>query len=156
MPDLRFQVLGPLEVLRGEQPIALAGRQQRVLLSLLLIHANQSRSADRLVEELWGEPQSARAVKRLQVAITRLRRALGVSAEDGNGRQPLETVAGGYRLTVGPSDLDAEVFRARVREGRRTLEAGDPARAAEILRETLGLWRGPPLADVTAEPFAAA
>src|SRR5262249_48652057 len=31
-----------------------------------------------------------------------------------------------------------------------------PEKAARILREALGLWRGPPLADLTREPFAQA
>ena len=151
MSNLRFRMLGPVEVERDGQPIAVAGRQQRVVLALLLIHANQPVSADRLVEELWGAPTPVRALKRLQLTITRLRKAL-----DSSGGRALETVAGGYRLTVGPSDLDADVFRARVRDGRRALEQGEPARAAEILRAALGLWRGPPLADVAYEPFAAA
>jgi DNA-binding SARP family transcriptional activator len=150
MADLRFRVLGPLEVERDGRQVALVGRQQRALLALLLIFANEPLTADRLVEELWGDPRPARALKRLQLAVTRLRRVLGT-----NGYPALETVAGGYRLTVGPSDLDAEVFNAWVREGRQALEAADPARAAEILRGALALWRGPPFADVAYEPFAA-
>ena len=47
-------------------------------------------------------------------------------------------------------------FKARSEEGRRALEDGDPARAAEMLREALGLWRGPALAEVAFEEFAQA
>ena len=53
-------------------------------------------------------------------------------------------------------ELDAEVFAARVREGRRALDAGEPARAAELLRKALALWRGPALAEVCFEDFAQA
>src|SRR4051812_16333492 len=100
MPNLKFRMLGPLEVERGGHPIVLAGRQQRGLLALLLIHANEPLSADRLVEELWGEPRPPRALKRLQLAVTRLRQALDAGAEPA-----LETLPGGYRLLVGPQDL---------------------------------------------------
>src|SRR3954453_23265229 len=148
MSDLRFRMLGPLEVERDGSPIALVGRQQRTVLGLFLVHASEPLSADRLVEELWGEPTPPRAVRRLQVAVTRLRRALGAGAE-----LALESGAGGYRLTLGPSDLDADVFRRRVGVGRRTLGEGDAAGAAAVLRGALGLWRGPPLADVAYEPF---
>jgi DNA-binding SARP family transcriptional activator len=151
--QLQFRMLGPLEVERGGDPIALAGRQQRVLLALLLIHANEPVTADRLVEEMWGEPTPVRALKRLQLAVTRLRKTLGVGVAPAP--LPLETIAGGYRLTIGRSDLDVDVFRAQVQEGRLALETGEPARAAEILRAGLCLWRGPPLADVAYEPFAA-
>jgi tetratricopeptide (TPR) repeat protein len=57
---------------------------------------------------------------------------------------------------VGPGELDADVFQARVQDGRRALDAGEPARAAEILRRALALWRGPPLAEVAYESFAQA
>ncbi|HEY6886821.1 MAG TPA: BTAD domain-containing putative transcriptional regulator [Solirubrobacter sp.] len=151
MPNLRFRMLGPLEVERDGHPVAVAGRQQRVLLALLLLHANQPVTADRLIEELWSEPKPARALKRLQLAVTRLRKVLATGAQAG----PLETVAEGYRLTLSASELDVDVFRADVREGREALEAGNGGRAAEILRRGLGLWRGSPLADLAYEPFAA-
>src|SRR3954466_5210178 len=80
MSDLRFRVLGPLEVERDGSPIGLVGRQQSAVLGLFLVHANQPLSADRLVEELWGS-RRPRAVKRLQLAVTRLRKALRAGAE---------------------------------------------------------------------------
>jgi hypothetical protein len=58
----------------------------------------------------------------------------------------------GYRLRVGPGELDVDRFR----------ELCDVARSAglqerrDALREALGLWRGPPLADFQFEPFAQA
>src|SRR3954468_4092912 len=149
-----FRILGPLEVERDGREVASGGRQQRQLLALLLIHANQRVSTDRLVEELWGEPPPARAVKRLQVMVTRLRRALDVHASGADGEGPLRTVAGGYLLAVAPGALDREVFEARVAAGRRELESGDPAQAAAIVREALALWRGGALADVAYERFA--
>jgi class 3 adenylate cyclase len=39
-------------------------------------------------------------------------------------------------------------------EGRQLLAGGEPRRAAELLREALALWRGPPLADFEHESFA--
>src|SRR4051812_9117598 len=150
MSNLRFRMLGPLEVERDGRTLSLGGRQQRVVLASLLINANQPVSADRLVEQLWSDPKPARAVKRLQLAVTRLRKALATGAQAG----PLETVAEGYLLRLGGSELDVAVFRAHLREGREELETGDGGRAAEILRRGLALWRGPPLADVAYEPFA--
>ena len=55
-----------------------------------------------------------------------------------------------------PGELDAERFARGVAEGRRALEAGDPQRAGVVLREALGLWHGPALAELEFEPFAAA
>jgi DNA-binding SARP family transcriptional activator len=153
---VEFRVLGPLEVERDGRLVALGGGQQRALLALLLLRANEPMSADRLVEELWGEPTPPRAVKRLQVAITRLRRALDVAGAGASDESSLRTATGGYLLAVAPGALDADVFSARVEHGRRALEDGEPARAAELLREALALWRGPAMADVAYEPFAQA
>ena len=154
MSLVQFRILGPLEVERDGRSIVFGGSQQRALLALLLLHAGRPVSADRLVEELWGEPTPARAVKRLQVAITRLRQTL--DGADPGAAPLLRTVTGGYVLAVAPGGLDADVFQARLQDGRQALAVGDAARAAELLRGALGLWRGPVLAEVAYEPFAQA
>jgi YVTN family beta-propeller protein len=47
-----------------------------------------------------------------------------------------------------------ERFRDLVERGRDALAAGRPGEAATVLREGLGMWRGPPLAEFEYEPFA--
>jgi hypothetical protein len=80
------------------------------------------------------------------MAIVRLRETLaGCCAGEP---QPLRTVPTGYVLDVGPEDLDADVFEARVADGRGALEHGDAGRASRALAEALALWRGSALADV--------
>jgi DNA-binding SARP family transcriptional activator/DNA-binding beta-propeller fold protein YncE len=153
---VKFRILGPLEVERDGRLVALGGGQQRALLAVLLLHANEPVSADRLVEELWGEPTPPRAVKRLQVAVTRLRQALDADDLGATAKPALRTTTGGYLLAVGPGELDADAFQTRVQDGRQALAAGESARAAKLLGEALALWRGPALAEVAYEPFAQA
>ena len=98
---------------------------------------------------MWGEDAPAGAVKTVQVHVSRLRKALG-------DPEAVSTTPAGYRLRVRPGELDAERFARGVAEGRRALEAGDAERAGVVLREALELWRGPALADLAFEPFAAA
>ena len=107
-------------------------------------------SQDRLIEELWGERAPQGAVKALQVAVSRLRRALAPE-----GRRLVSTPAG-YRLLLEPGELDLERFDALADEGRRALAAGLPERAAARLRAALAEWRGPPLADLAFEAFSQA
>jgi len=45
-------MLGPLEVTAGGRPAKLAGARTRAVLAVLLVHANQVVSSDRLIEEL--------------------------------------------------------------------------------------------------------
>jgi predicted ATPase/DNA-binding SARP family transcriptional activator len=142
--SFQFRVLGPLEVCRDGQPLALGGERQRALLALLLIHANELVATEQLIDLLFGDPPSTGAVKALQVAISRLRRALG-------GRDPgavVQTRPGGYLLHAGRDQLDAAVFERRLEEGRALVLAGDPAGGAARLRGALGLCRGAPLADL--------
>jgi transcriptional activator len=52
----------------------------------------------------------------------------------------------GYLLNLAGDGTDARAAERLLRQGR---QAADPAQGARDLREALGLWRGPPLADVT-------
>ncbi|MEU4499306.1 BTAD domain-containing putative transcriptional regulator [Streptomyces sp. NPDC023998] len=58
------------------------------------------------------------------------------------------TQAPGYKLRVDPNDIDLFRFQRQVEDGREELAAGEPERAAQVLRGALALWRGPVLADL--------
>ena len=148
-----FRILGPVEVAVGGRPLPVGGPMQLKLLAFLLLNANRAVSADVLTDAVWGADRSG-SDNRLQMAITRLRRAL--SPIDRSDGPVLRTVSGGYLFSIQPGELDADVFRERFQAGRRALERGDPARASDVLGEALELWRGPPLAEVAFENFAQA
>jgi WD40 repeat protein/DNA-binding SARP family transcriptional activator len=142
-----FRVLGPLEVRSERGAVNLGGPRPRAVLAVLLLHANEPVSSDRLVEAVWGEEESYENRKSLQVSVSRLRKALG---EPG----VVATKGRSYAVRVRPGELDAERFEHLVDDGRHALAAGDPQRAAATLREGLALWRGPALADLAVESFA--
>jgi DNA-binding SARP family transcriptional activator len=139
-----FRLLGPLEVAGDDGPLPLGGTKQRSLLAMLLLHANQVVSTDRLIDALWGASPPLRCGKSIQVYVSRLRKAL---ADDR-----LATHAPGYVLYVDPTELDLARFEQLVAEARRA----PPESASSKLREALELWRGPPLADLAYEQFAQA
>ena len=145
---MEFRILGPLEVLDEGRVVALVGRKQRALLGLLLLHANQTLTPDRLIDDLWGEHPPATAAKALQAHVSRLRKAL--SADDG----AVVTRAHGYELKLDPECLDARRFERLVGDGQNALSASRPEQALSMLQGALALWRGPPLADLAYEPFA--
>ena len=149
-----FRILGPLEVLDEGRAIALPGTKPRALLALLLLHANETVTADWLIDELWGERPPVAAAKTLQVHISRLRKALG--GEDGGAAGPITTRDRGYRLEIDPERLDAHRFKSLVAKGRAELAADRPERAAAALDSALVLWHGAPLADLAYETFAQA
>ena len=141
---MEFKILGPLEVVDGERSVSLGGAKQRALLAVLLLHANEVVSTDRLIDDLWGANPPETASTALQGYVSRLRKGLGAEA--------LVTRAPGYVLQLDGHDLDLDRFHALLGEARES-EAAD---AAVRLREALALWRGPPLADFSFEAFAQA
>jgi DNA-binding SARP family transcriptional activator len=52
---VRFNLLGPFEVLDGDRPLNLGSPKQRAVLAMLAVEANRVVSVDRLVDQLWGE-----------------------------------------------------------------------------------------------------
>ncbi len=119
-----FRLLGPLEVVECDRPLALGGAKQRSLLAILLLQANELVSVDRLIDLLWGAAPPATCNKSIQVYVSRLRKQLG--------DERLATHAPGYVLHVEPSELDLAHFEQLVGEARRADRA--PGRAEATRR----------------------
>lgn len=153
---MQFRVLGPIEAEARARRLELGSTKQRALLTLLLLRANRPVSADTLVEELWGEHAPPRAPATLHAYVSRLRRALEPTRPAGARDGVLVTEPGGYTLRVGAEELDAWLFEHLVAAGREALAAGQPADAADQLRQGLALWRGPAFGEFAAAHFAMA
>jgi YVTN family beta-propeller protein len=113
---------------------------------LLLLHANEPVSAERLIDELWPEQQPEHGSKTLQVYVSRLRKTIGP--------ERLRTTPAGYVIDVAAGDLDSSRFEELTAEGRAALAAGNSGRGLSLLTDALALWRGPALADFRFDSFA--
>ncbi len=140
---MEFEILGPVVVRRDGVDLAVGGRKPRVLLALLLLHANEVVSRDALIEGLWGESAPATAPHTLDNYISRLRGTLG--------RDRIQTRPPGYVLRVDSVEFDLERFQALALQGRNELAAGSFAEASARLGEALEIWRGAALADLIYE-----
>ena len=124
---MEFRILGPLEV-RGELgAVALGGIKPRAVLAVLLLHANEPVSAERLALALWGEDAPAGAVKTVQVYVSRLRKALGDADGDRDDAGGL-SAARARPASSTSSGSSARGGRAP-RAGRRPARAGRGAAA---------------------------
>jgi DNA-binding SARP family transcriptional activator len=92
---MKFQALGPLAVYRDDDAVDLGSPKQKAVLALLLMHANQPVSADRIIEEIWGDDSDGKS-NALRVYVSRLRSALEPDRGRG-GSSVLETSGTGYR-----------------------------------------------------------
>lgn len=134
--------------------MALGGWRQRAVLARLLVARGQTVSADRLVDDLWGDEPPARALLSLQTYVSRLRRVLEPVRPARGPATVLLTVPPGYRLSLHRDQVDAWQFE------QAFLDA-DPRRLTDeqvrrSLIDALSLWRGPAYADFAGEPWAAA
>jgi isopentenyl diphosphate isomerase/L-lactate dehydrogenase-like FMN-dependent dehydrogenase/DNA-binding SARP family transcriptional activator len=137
-----FRILGPVQISDDGRSLPLGGSKQRALLAILLLHANEVVSVDRLADDLWGDEQPGDVAGAIQNHISRLRKLLGADV--------LATHPGGYSLEVDLDRVDLHRFEQLTADA----EAADAATRAARLREALKLWRGPALADLAFEPFA--
>ena len=145
---MEVRLLGPFEVRADERALPLGGRKQRAVLALLALSPMRTLSTERIVDELWGDQVPETAVKMVQIYVSQLRKVLPEGV--------LRTRAPGYVLEVEPERVDLVRFERFVAGARHALENGHPAEASARLREALGLWRGPALAEFRSEPFGQA
>ncbi|QFG24803.1 BTAD domain-containing putative transcriptional regulator [Actinomadura sp. WMMB 499] len=140
-----FGILGPLSVARDGVPVPIRSGRQRSLLGALLIDVGRVVPVDALVCRLWGEDPPRGARNAVQNHVLRLRRTLGPDVVVTDRR--------GYVADAEPDAVDACRFDSLVRQGSTASSSGNAERAAALLGEALGLWRGEPLADLPTERF---
>ena len=144
---VEYRILGPLEVVDGGEPVPLGRLKERLVLAVLLLHANEFVSRERLIDELWGESPPPTAKKAVNVYVSQLRKAL-----TRNGRDPIATA--GRRLPASgraPTSSTSHACEQLLATARERAAAGELEAAAELLREALALWRGPTLAGLLLE-----
>src|SRR3712207_5577018 len=122
---MESRVLGPLEVVTGDETARVTGRKERAVLASLIVHLGHARSAGELVAAIWGADAPPTAEKSLQVRLSHLRSGLG------DGRGLIVRDGRGYRLAADPESVDAARFE------RLVDEAGGP-QPAEALRRYQG------------------
>ena len=147
-PVIDCRLFGSLSVFSGGTERDLGGPKQRLVLAILLSHANASVSLDTLIDALWpaGPPRTAR--KNVQVYVSQLRKIFGDRlATCGRGL--------GYRLQLTPEECDLVRFRRLTETGRAALREGDRTLAAELLGRGIRVWSGQPFAEFAYEPCLA-
>ncbi|MGW3007931.1 BTAD domain-containing putative transcriptional regulator [Streptomyces sp. NPDC001219] len=150
---MEFSLLGPIAVTTGSAELSLGPAKRRSVLALLLLQPNTTVPLEQLIDSLWEDepPEHARTV--VQGHVSRLRATLAEGGAEAYGIE-LTTHGSAYLLRLPEELIDAHRFGELVALARP--EAA-PADAVPLLREALGLWRGPALTGtVTSPPFAAA
>ncbi|MFG2528459.1 BTAD domain-containing putative transcriptional regulator [Streptomyces sp. NPDC048516] len=150
---MEFSLLGPISVTTGSAELSLGPAKRRSVLALLLLQPNTTVPLEQLIDSLWEDepPEHSRTV--VQGHVSRLRATLAEGGAEAYGIE-LTTHGSAYLLRLPEELIDAHRFGELVALARPEAAPGD---AVPLLREALGLWRGPALTGtVTSPPFAAA
>jgi DNA-binding SARP family transcriptional activator len=141
--EVRFEVLGPVRGWQGDTELELGSPQQRAVLAMLLLARGTQVSLDGLIDGLWEGDVPRSAAGTVHTYVSRLRRRVN----------SIKSIGDGYVLRLGSAILDLDEFEQLLREARGVRARHDVARGARLLRDALGLWRGPALAGIPG-PYA--
>ena len=159
-PVLRFEVLGPLRVWRGDQAVPLGPVQRRVVLAVLLLQRNRPIGRQQLIDAVWGKAQPSHAVNLVQRHVSGLRMMLEPQRSARSSSDLLSWTGTGYLFKAPAGSLDLDRVRGPAgssagRPGRRRSGqggAGTARRAAAVA--WAGLRR--PVRPVAGRPARAA
>jgi SARP family transcriptional regulator, regulator of embCAB operon len=143
---MRFQLLGPLEVVTDEGwTFSFSASKAAQVLALLLTRCGQTVAVETIIEELWGSSPPPTAMPTLQTYVYHLRRRLRQEGVDG--AELLATRSRGYEIVVHADQVDEKVFERLVECAQIEVDR-DPEAGLKTITEALALWRGPALASV--------
>jgi DNA-binding SARP family transcriptional activator len=136
---VRFRLLGPLSVLRGDQEVDVGHPKQRCVLGVLLIEAGRPVPTSRLIERIWHDRPPRTARNALYTYVAQLRAVLAPLGT------PITKRSNGYSIGVDPDAVDLHRFRQLIDRAKR---AQPDATAADLFTEALALYKGAPLDDL--------
>ncbi|MEU6565001.1 AfsR/SARP family transcriptional regulator [Nocardia nova] len=146
LSGIRVAVLGEIALRRDADLVTVPGARARLLVAALAVQPGRSRSAQALIDDVWGEQPPRAPMNALHTQVSRLRSAL----PEGS----LEIGPAGYRLLMGSDQVDLSMAQTLEREARQRLESGDSAGCLDRVLRARGLWRGEPGADLPPGPVA--
>ncbi|WP_327586789.1 winged helix-turn-helix domain-containing protein [Nonomuraea sp. NBC_00507] len=136
--EVRFGILGPVEVWCGGQAVPVGGPRERKGLAALLARPDSVVTVAQLTRALWEEDPPATARAQVRTVMSRLRRNL----------EPVTGAIGprleaGFKADTAGVELDLWEFRRWSEQGFSLAGQGRTAEAVRLLRQALALWRGP-------------
>jgi DNA-binding SARP family transcriptional activator len=145
--DVQFRILGPVGLSVDGTDIHVGAPRQRALLAMLLLDANRAVHPSALIEGIWGDVPPQHPEAALQIVVSRLRSALGPAASR------ITSERAGYRILVGPDELDLERAQQAFDTAREHFIKEDNGGAAAAASAGLACWSGEALGDIRGVPF---
>ncbi|WP_159775420.1 AfsR/SARP family transcriptional regulator [Streptomyces sp. HM190] len=145
-----FSVLGPVRAWREGVELDLGPPQQRATLAVLLVRAKRPVAVAEIADVLWGDNPPVSAANVIHRHIGALRRALEPGLSFRAQGHLLVRGHAGYRLAVGPGDVDLTRSRRLREHAQDAARSQDAQEAVARFVEAASLWRGPLVAGIPA------
>jgi DNA-binding SARP family transcriptional activator len=145
LPPLYATFFGRFAIFRAGERLHLG--QSRAVVELcryLIARSGEPVQREEIIELLWPDAEPERALHRLHVAVSGLRRILDAP---GAVKSVIQLEDERYTIADEAITTDCALFEARYREGRTLLSRPDGATGAASLRAALSLYRGDYLSD---------
>ena len=139
---LAFRVLGPLEVLDGDRPVAVGGAKERLVLALLLARVNSAVSVDALIEAVWGDRPPRTAERTVHAYVARLRRTLEPRVVPRRAEHDARHGWPGLRAAARRRTTRRHPVRGAGQAGGRPARGWRRRRRHRRCGRRLGMWRG--------------
>ncbi|WP_214415333.1 BTAD domain-containing putative transcriptional regulator [Sphaerisporangium fuscum] len=152
---VRISVLGTLRASVGGTDVDLGTARQRAVLARLVAEGGRVVSTDRFIDDLWQGQPPPKALAALQVYVSNLRRALEPDRRPRTPASVLVSAPPGYRLQLGPDDVDVWRFPRMLEAGAAGLVSGAYAEAAALIDQALALFGDRPYGEFAEEEWAA-
>src|SRR5207248_2712035 len=129
--EVRFRLLGPLEVVKDGADYAPTAPKVMQLLAMLLMRPGKTVHTELILEELWSDdpPRSVRST--LQTYVYQLRRCIEQNKLAPDGEALLLTRRSGYVFRIDPPQTDVYEFHQLHARGRRAMDEHRYADAAD-------------------------
>jgi DNA-binding SARP family transcriptional activator len=141
-PTVVIACFGGFRITIDARPISLDDLRPRArsLLRLLAVSAPDAMHRERLVDALWPDADLAAGTRRLQVAISSIRRLL---QDGGIPGEIIVRDGDAYGLILPPgSEIDVAAFERALRAASTAVTRGDPVHAVAAHREAMALYTG--------------
>ncbi|MGW1162833.1 BTAD domain-containing putative transcriptional regulator [Streptomyces sp. NPDC002519] len=140
---MRFEVLGPLRVVRDGKELDLGFPQQRAVLALLLVQTGRPVHMSAIIDVVWAKEPPASATNVVRRYVGALRRVLEPGLPSREPGRRLLSRSGGYLLEAATDEVDLLRFRDLTKQGSRAAATGRPEAALRHFTAALSLWSGP-------------
>ena len=139
---MRLRLLGPVTLYdpRGTA-VRVGGPRSQAILAVLAVQAGQVVTADRLIDQVWGDRTPASSRVTLQTYLYRLRAAGGEPAM-------LPRRAAGYVLHPAAVDVDVDAYAQLAQRARTAAADHRWSDAVRCAGEATALWGGDPFTGI--------